>query len=442
MASVISTSSSGLDIPTVVSTLVSRQKDPEQARINKAGTAATTQLSAISQIKSSMTTLKSALDKVVSSADTNAYKASVPTDAGFTATTTSSAAPGNYSVEVVSLASAQKLASGAFTADATVGSGTLTIGYGDKSITVDISGTDKLTDIAAAINKAAGGKGVTASVVTANDGQHLVFNAVDTGTKGVLTVSASDPSLSALTFGAGVTGGLTQQVAAADALVRVDGFERTSSSNTVTDIVPGVVLNLTKAAEGTKVTLGVTADTSGLKGNLTAFAAAYNTANTLLKNSSSYNAETRTASALTGDSLVRGLQQQLRGQVSGSISELKALGLTIDKDGVMSFDGGKFDTAIAADGGAAAEALGKDSKFGSGLTKLLDANVNVNNGTLTLRSDSLNKQIKGFEADLDNLDARMEKLTDRYTAQFTAMETMISKMQGATGSLSSLLAIK
>lgn len=442
MASVISTSSSGLDIPTVVSTLVSRQKDPEQARINKAGTAATTQLSAISQIKSSMTTLKSALDKVVSSADTNAYKASVPTDAGFTATTTSSAAPGNYSVEVVSLASAQKLASGAFTADATVGSGTLTIGYGDKSITVDISGTDKLTDIAAAINKAAGGKGVTASVVTANDGQHLVFNAVDTGTKGALTVSASDPSLSALAYGAGVTGGLTQQVAAADALVRVDGFERTSSSNTVTDIVPGVVLNLTKAAEGTKVTLGVTADTSGLKGNLTAFAAAYNTANTLLKNSSSYNAETRTASALTGDSLVRGLQQQLRGQVSGSISELKALGLTIDKDGVMSFDGGKFDTAIAADGGAAAEALGKDSKFGSGLTKLLDANVNVNNGTLTLRSDSLNKQIKGFEADLDNLDARMEKLTDRYTAQFTAMETMISKMQGATGSLSSLLTIK
>ncbi|WP_115561988.1 flagellar filament capping protein FliD [Xanthomonas arboricola] len=439
MASVISTSGSGLDIPTVVSTLVSRQKDPEQARINKAGTAATTQLSAISQIKSSMTTLKSALDKVVSSADTNAYKATVPTDAGFTATTTSSAAPGNYSVEVVSLAASQKLASGAFTADATVGSGTLTIGYGDQNVTVDISGTDKLTDIAAAINKAAGGKGVTASVVTANDGQHLVFNAVDSGTKGALTVSASDPSLNSLTFGAGVTGGLTQQVAAADALVRVDGFERTSSSNTISDIVPGVVLNLTKAAEGTKFNLGVAADTSGLKANLTAYAAAYNTANTLLAKSSAYDATTKTASALTGDSLVRGLQQQLRGQVSGNVNELKALGLTIDKDGVMSFDGAKFDTAIASDGGAAAEVLGKDSKFGSGMTKLLDSNVNANNGTLTLRSDSLNKTIKGYEADLDDLDARMTKLTDRYTAQFTAMETMISKLQSSASSLSSLL---
>ncbi|WP_022973122.1 flagellar filament capping protein FliD, partial [Xanthomonas maliensis] len=337
MASLVSPSSSGLDIPTMVSTLVAQRKDPEQARINKAGTAATTQLSAISQIKSSLTTLQSALQKVVSSADTNAYKATVPSDAGFTATTTSSAAPGNYSVEVVSLATSQKLASGAFTADATVGSGTLTIGYGDQSLSVDVSGTDKLTDIAAAINKAAGGKGVTASVVTANDGQHLVLNAVDTGTKGALTVSASDPSLNSLTYGPGVTGGLNQTIAAADALVRVDGFERTSSSNTVTDIVPGVVLNLTKAAEGTKVNLAITADTSGLKGNLTAFAAAYNTANTLLAKSSAYDATTKTASALTGDSLVRSLQQQLRGQVSGNINELKSLGLTIDKDGVMSF---------------------------------------------------------------------------------------------------------
>ncbi|MBZ3930365.1 flagellar filament capping protein FliD [Xanthomonas citri] len=439
MASVISTSGSGLDIPTVVSTLVSRQKDPEQARINKAGTAATTQLSAISQIKSSMTTLKSALDKVISSADTNAYKATVPTDAGFTATTTSSAVPGNYSVEVVSLATSQKLASGAFAADATVGSGTLTIGYGDQSVTVDISGTDKLTDIAAAINKAAGGKGVTASVVTANDGQHLVFNAVDSGTKGALTISASDPSLSSLTYGPGVTGGLNQTVAAADALVRVDGFERTSSSNTVSDLVPGVVLTLTKAAEGTKFNLGVAADTSGLKGNLTAFAAAYNTANTLLAKSSSYDATTKTASALTGDSLVRNLQQQLRGQVSGNVNELKALGLTIDKDGVMSFDGAKFDTAIASDGGAAAEVFGKDSKFSGTLSKVLDSNVNVTNGTLTLRSDSLNKTIKGYESELDDLDARMEKLSDRYTAQFTAMETMITQLQSSTSSLSSLL---
>ncbi|MCC4610154.1 flagellar filament capping protein FliD [Xanthomonas campestris] len=430
---------SGLDIPTLVSTLVARRKEPAQAVINKAGTAATTKLSAISQVKSSMTTLKSSLDKVIGSANTPAFKATVQTDAGFTATATTTAAPGSYSVEVVKLATAQKLSSGAYVADANVGSGTLTVGYGDKSITVDISGTDKLVDIAAAINKAAGGKGVTASVVTANDGQHLVFNAIDSGTKGALTVSASDPSLNALTFGNGVTGGMTEAVAATDALVRVDGFERTSSSNTIADLVPGAVLSLTKAAEGTKFSLNIAADSSGLKGNLTAFAAAYNTANTLLTKSSSYDAATKTASALTGDSLVRGLQSQLRGQVAGNLNELKALGLTLDKDGVMSFDASKFDTAINADPDAATAVLGKDSKFGAGMTKLLDANLNVNNGALTMRSDTLNKEIKGYETELDQLDTRMEKLSDMYTKQFTAMEKMITQLQGSTSSLSSLL---
>ncbi|MCC4599612.1 flagellar filament capping protein FliD [Xanthomonas melonis] len=430
----------GLDVATLVSTLVSRRKEPAAEVINKAGTAATTKLSAISQVKSSMNTLKSALEKVVGSADTAAFKTTVQTDAGFTATATSRAAPGNYSVEVARLATAQKLSSAAYAADATVGSGTLTLGYGDQSITVDVSGTDKLTDIAAAINKAAGGKGVTASVVTADDGQHLVFNAIDTGVKGALTVSASDPSLSALTFGNGATGGMREAVAATDALVRVDGFERTSSSNTITDLVPGAVLTLTKAVEGSKFSLNIAPDSGTLKGNLTAFAAAYNTANTLLKNSSAYNTDTRTAAALTGDSLVRGLQQQLRGQVAGSLNELKALGLTLDKDGVMSFDGSKFDSAINADPDAAAAALGKDSKFGSGMTKLLDANLNVNNGALTMRSDSLNREIKGYEKDLDELDSRMEKLSDMYTKQFTALEKMISNLQGTSTSLSNLLA--
>ncbi|MGD5386760.1 flagellar filament capping protein FliD, partial [Xanthomonas citri pv. citri] len=95
--------------------------------------------------------------------------------------------------------------------------------------------------------------------------------------------------------------------------------------------------------------------------------------------------------------------------------------------------------ANAPDGGAAAVVYGKDSTFSGTLIKVLDSNVNVTNGTLTLRSDSLNKTIKGYESELDDLDARMEKLSDRYTAQFTAMETMITQLQSSTSSLSSLL---
>ncbi|WP_425286062.1 hypothetical protein [Acinetobacter baumannii] len=51
----------------------------------------------------------------------------------------------------------------------------------------------------------------------------------------------------------------------------------------------------------------------------------------------------------------------------------------------------------------------------------------------------MKKTTKGYQSDLDVLFARMEKLNDRYTAQFAAMDAMISKLQGSTSSLSGLL---
>jgi len=437
-----SVSGSGLDIPTLVSQLVTAARTPTQTRINTAGTAATAKLTAIGQVKSSMATLQTALNKVISSADTSASKATIEKDAGFTATTTSSSAAGNYSVEVVRLATAQKLSSAAYPKDSTIGSGTLTFSYGDdQSIEVTIGATDKLSDIASAINKAAGGKGVTASVVTADDGQHLVFSSTSTGTKGALTITASDDAvgLSGLTHSQDAPGSMTVTTAAADALVRVDGFERTESSNTITDLVPGVVLNLTKAAEGTTFNLNIASDSTTLKANLTAFAAAYNATNTLLKSSTAYNADTKTASTLTGDALIRSLQQQLRNSVSANLTDLKALGITLDKDGVMTFDGTKFDTTIASDPESAKSLFGKNGGFSAGLSKMLDSNLNSTSGTLTMRTNSLNAQISDLTKQLDTLDARMDKLTEQYTAQFTAMETMITQMQSSSSSLSSLL---
>lgn len=431
-------SGSGLDIPSLVSSLVTAARTPTENRINLAGTASTAKLSAISQVKSIMTSLQSALSSLVSGADTAAYKPTVQSEAGFTATTSSKAAVGTYSVKVESLATAQKQATtNAYSKDDTFGSGSLTFAYGEDGteIQVEIGEGATLADVATAVNKAAGGKGVVASVVTDDDGQHLVLGAVGLGTANALTVSATGADLQAL------AGALNTTVEAKDAVVTVDGFKRTLASNTVEDLVPGVTLNLTKANVDTSYTLTVASDNSALKTNLSGFASAYNAAMTLLKSSSAYNADTQTASALTGDSLVRGLQQQLRGMVSANLTDLKALGITLDKDGVMSFDGTSFDKAIAADPEAATKIFGKDGSYGAAMTKLLDNNLNATSGTLVLRTNTLNKQINDLEEQLDDLDDRMTRLSDLYTKQFTAMETMIVQMQGSASSLDSLLSM-
>ena len=56
-----------------------------------------------------------------------------------------------------------------------------------------------------------------------------------------------------------------------------------------------------------------------------------------------------------------------------------------------------------------------------------------------MRTDALNKQIKKLEKDLDSLDARMEKVSARYTAQFTSMDTLVAQMQSTSNYLSQQL---
>ena len=441
---------SGLDIPTIVAKLVAAERKPADNRINSQGTAATAKLSALGNIKSSLTGLQASLEAMVKSADTRSYKATVPENSGFSAsiitdagTGKTLATAGTYNVEVLSLATTQKLSSGAFAADAKVGDGKLSFAWGDnKTLDVDIAEGSTLTEIAAAINKAANGKGVNATIITASDGQHLVMNAVDAGTEGALKVTASggNGGLSALTWD-GAAGGMAQTTAAANAKVSVDGFERESSSNSITDIIPGVTLNLSKAEVGTTRTLTVAQDNSPLKINLQAFISAYNATTSMLKSATSYDATNDKASTLTGDSMIRGLQQQMRSQLSANVVDLKALGVAINKDGTLSFSATTFDKTVAENPGAAEALFGSKGALSTGMTSMLKSNLD-STGTLTQRTDSLNKQIKKLEKDLDALDARMEKVSERYTKQFTAMDTLVAGMQSTSNYLSQQLASK
>ncbi|PJJ99321.1 flagellar protein [Lysobacteraceae bacterium NML91-0213] len=435
---------SGLDIPSLVSSLVSSSRAPTQNRINAAGAAVNAKLSAVGQIRNAMNGLQTALEKLSGSADRPAFKATLPSDAGFTATTSSGAAAGSWSVRVDSLATAQKLASAGHAADAAVGHGTLSFAWGeDSTLEVGIAEGATLAQIAAEVNRAAGGKGVSAAVVTTGDGQNpeqrLVFTAAQTGTVNALTVTAAggDGGLAALTTG--TPGGLTQTVAATDARVWVDGLERVSASNSVADLVPGTVLELTRTTD-TAQTLRIGADNEALGKNLEGFVTAYNNVINALRTTSSYNAATKSAAALTGDSLVRTLQSQLRGIAGVEMEGLKALGITSNKEGQLAFDAGDFATANAAEPGAVVAMFGKDGAYATAMSKLLKDNLDSISGSLVLRTEGLNKQVAEYEKQLDALDLRMTRLADLYTSQFTAMEAMIVQMQGSSSSLNSLLA--
>ena len=270
-----------LDVPTMVAQLVAADRAQPEARIERGERQVNFQISAIGTLRSAFSALGTSLNALSSPDNVQARKAILPPEANFSATTSPGAAAGRYQIEVLALASAQKLTSDAFAADAAVGTGTLSISAGETTIEIEVTAPDNtLAGIRDAINAAAGGKVVTASIVTGDDGPHLVLNAVDTGSAGALRISASggDGGLSALSYDPDGPSGMSQLLPATDARIRIDGIERTSPSNTIADAIDKVGLTLTKAEPGVVRELRIEGDASVQRNAVKGFVSAYNAA--------------------------------------------------------------------------------------------------------------------------------------------------------------------
>ncbi len=423
---------SGLNVSELVGQLVAAERAPADNRLNAIESSTKAQISAFGAIKAALAGIESSLKKLDGAGGLPGRKATVATDAGFTASAGTSAALGSYSVIVEKLATAHKLQSAAVATDTHVGNGTLTlqVGSGDAfDVTID-AGKGTLADIRDAINSQAAGKGVTATLVNGDSGQVLVLSSGKTGAAGALTVSASggDGGLSVLA----TTGGtMTEVTAAQDAVVHVDGITRTSSTNTLTDLVDGITLTLTKAKPGEAFSLDVESDASTLKASMLGFISAYNTALGALRTQSAAGGEGKLAGPLSGDSAPRAITASLRNAIGNNYAELNALGLKTAVDGSLSLDGSKFDAAIAANPSAVKSLLGEDADLGKNVRDMLHNYVGAQ-GLLADRSKSLDTRMKTVGQQRADLDARMERLEASYRRQFTALDAMMAQMQSTS----------
>ncbi|MGH8447018.1 MAG: flagellar filament capping protein FliD, partial [Solimonas sp.] len=346
---------SGLDLETLITKLVSAERTPTQTRLTQKGTALSAQLSAVGTFKSVLSSLQDKLAALKTGGTLATLTAPSSDTASFTASTTDTATRGSYGIEVVGLAQAHKLASAAYSgATASVGSGDVAISVGGKSFTVNLTDSaNSLADLKNAINNSANNSGVTATLITESGGTRLMLTSNETGTDKAIAVASSLVSF-------------TEKQPALDAHVRVDGYDVYSGSNTVTDAIDGVTLNLVKADAGTTKTLTVALDNSAAKSAIQSFVTAYNTAITTMATLTRYDVTTKTAATLNGDSMVRGAQSALRnivgGQVSGagSYQYLSQLGITANPDGTLKLDSDKLSTALATDSASVQKLFGGD----------------------------------------------------------------------------------
>lgn len=430
---------SGLDLASLLNQLIAAERAAPTARYDRAESRAEAQLSALGLVKSALAELRTATTALQALGAFSERSAASANEDLFTASADATALPNAYDVEVQALAAAHKLASGAFASGETVvGDGTLTIEVGAAAFSVVIDGANHtLAGIRDAINGAADNAGVRASILVADDGAHLVLSSTLTGTDHALRVTRAggDGGLDALVYDPGVLENLAVKQAAADAVVVVDGFTHTSGSNAVTGVIGGVTLQLAQAEPGTTAALTVARDTEAVTTAVQTFVTAYNKVVQALASVTDYNAETRTAAPMAGDTLPRSLSAQLRGllgdTVAGLSGELDALsdaGVTTNTDGTLKIDDAAFAAALAADFDGIEALFTSTHGYATKLDGILDGFLD-STGFIKARETTLTARLDRIADDREALQRRLDALEARLRAQFSALDALVAQMR-------------
>jgi flagellar hook-associated protein 2 len=372
-------SASGLNVDSIVSALVNADKGTLN-NLTAQKTAYNSKLSAIGTLKSALATYQTAMAGLNSSSKFNAQVVTAGDTSVFTATASGSASVSNYAVTVSQLAQPQKIALAGFTNTTdVVGTGTLNISFGTYAsgtntftsnaskpgVSIAItSSNNTLAGVRDAINAA--NAGVTATIVNdgSASGNRLVITSKDSGLENTIKISVADTSdgsntdasgLSQLAYDPTATSGtgknLSEMQAAKNALLNIDGIAVSKSSNTITDAIDGVTLNLLKTSSGVPVSLSVSNDSTTVQASVTAFVNAYNALDKTIRSLTSYDATTQVAGLLLGDSTVNNIASQLKASVTKSLgtdtlSSLSQIGVAFQRDGSLAVDSTKLQSAI------------------------------------------------------------------------------------------------
>ncbi|MGC1521565.1 MAG: flagellar filament capping protein FliD [Steroidobacteraceae bacterium] len=432
---------SGLNISAIVSSLTSAYGAAQTNQLNAQQNSLNSQVSAYGTFTSALDTLQATLSTLETPGTLAGYDATVGDTTIASATASSDASAGQYSLQVNNLATSATLTSAPVASSSTaVGTGTLTVTINGASASIAIgTNNNTLAGIASAINSAPNNPGVTASILTASDGARLVLSSTATGAANAITVTTSngDTDLSSLVYDpANNVTKLTQTQAATDASFTINGFAATSPSNVVSGAISGVTLNLTKAsAANTPTTLAISPDTSAAQTSIGTFVTALNGVLSSIQSLTGYNAATQTAGALQGNATLQSFQNQLENILdtvnSGStngIESLADLGITADADGNYDSNSTTLSNALSSSLSGVSALLGGTNGIATQINSLITQYTQPGGLLPTIN--------QGLQSSLSNVSIQQQELTQELanysatlTAQYNAMDAAVASLK-------------
>jgi flagellar hook-associated protein 2 len=439
---------SGLDTKAIISALTAIERRPI-SQLETKKTSLNRQKSLFGDLGTLLGKLTTAAKALKTTSDFLQMKAASSNEDLLTATASSTATPGSYDIKVLSLARSQVSASaGAASPTASLG--------GPASLQIDIGGnthfiavnSPTLDSVAAAINDQ--DIGVRASVVdtgnTINGGTEryqLVLRSATTGSEGAFTVSYDDGD----TAFQNLVNGITEKVGGTNANLEIGGISVSRASNSISDAIPGVTLDLKSADVGATVQLTISTDAEQTSKKVQAFVDAYNSVVDFMAAQNVVDTEGKTSSPLFGDALLRSVRTNLRGIAGGLVSGtgndayqlLSQIGIKSDTAGKLTFDSTKFGEALADDETAVAAIFATPTTgLMARMVDQLDAYTDSVDGLLKTRSESFDRQVKDTQRRIDDGERRLVNFTKQLEAKYANLETLLGRLQSQGSSLSSL----
>lgn len=416
-----------MDVESLISGLVKVSRDalsPLKSRV-AATNAAVTSISDVSSLLGKLKVATQAIDTVQ---EASSYTAT-SSDSKISAIAGSGATPGAYTLQVQSLASEQRNYSNTYSSptEALGQAGTLSIARGAESpIDIEIASDDTLRSVVSKINGA--NAGVSAAIFFDGQDYRLQLRGQATGAENAFSVSESG----SVALGLSAPSAVVQQ--ARDATVLVDGFTVTRPTNQLSDVVPGVTLNLAGIPTD-PVQIEVKADPAGLTSKVKTAVDAFNSVVDKIHSLAGFGSLKATNPVLAGDSTLRGVASRLSNivfqsiDVGGTQMNLATLGINLTRTGKLELDTAKLETFVGSNPGQAAELLaGTDATDGlmDILHDLVDTMVDETDGSLATSKTALEGRAKTMQERYDRESARVDKYGERLRAQFTAMDARVA----------------
>ena len=311
------------------------------------------------------------------------------------------------------------------------------------------AGSDTPAGVVAAVNKS--GTGISAQLVNTGDAS-APYKVVVNGTSGKYNAFSISSSVSALNFD-------TTLQTAANASLTVDGIAVTSSSNTLTDAISGVTLNLL-STNSTAATVSLSNDSAAAKTKITALVTAYNDAMDLFDELTSSKSTLETyGGTMVGSSSINSIRTALRTMVTGdsstasaagSLSALRDIGIEINSKGRLTTNSVTLDLALNFDFTNTVTLLtgnqenqtsydSADSGLAGDASKSLITMLS-STGTVATESANATTRISKYQDDLTALEDRMAMLLARYTKQFASMDSIVGQTRSTQTGLTSTFA--